>query len=58
MLETIIKSLSYLFLAGVLLVFISAAPRVRALWPRAFLLGFAISVTSAVLVLVTALLLA
>jgi len=56
--NTVIQIASYLFLAGILLVFSSIVPRVRAAWPRGFMVGFLLAVGSVLLVLVAALLLA
>lgn len=55
--ETVIQLASYLFLAGIVLVFASIVPRVRALWPRGFMVGFMLSVGSIFLVLLAALVL-
>lgn len=52
-----IQIASYLFLAGIALVFASIVPKVRSLWPRGFMVGFLLSVGSVFLVLVAALLL-
>ena len=55
--QTVIQIASYLFLAGIVVVFASIVPRVRALWPRGFMVGFLMSVGSVFMVLVAALLL-
>ncbi|NLG08412.1 MAG: hypothetical protein GX560_04030 [Deinococcales bacterium] len=52
--EQLIRLSSYLFLAGVLLVFLTIVPAVRERFPRAFGLGFLVAVASVVLVLVAA----
>lgn len=52
----LIQLASYIFLAGVLLVFASIVPAVRQRWPRGFMLGFVLSVGSVFLVLFAALL--
>jgi len=55
--ELVIRLASYLFLAGIVLVFASIVPQVRRFWPRGFMIGFLLSVGSVFLVLVAALLL-
>lgn len=54
---TVIQIASYLFLAGIVLVFASIVPKVRSLWPRGFMVGFMLSVGSIFLVLLAALVL-
>lgn len=53
--QLLIQISSYLFLAGILLVFASIVPRVRGVWPRGFMVGFLMSVGSIFLVLLAAL---
>lgn len=48
--ETIVKLASYLFLAGIVLVFLSTVPAFRRAWPKAFMVGFLTSVLSLFLV--------
>lgn len=52
---TLIQIASYLFLAGVLLVFATIVPAVRERYPRAFGLGFLLAVASIFIVLAAAL---
>lgn len=52
--ETLISIASYLFLAGVLLVFVSIFPAVRRRMPRALGYGFMLAVGSIFLVLLAA----
>lgn len=56
--DTVIQIASYVFLVGILLVFSSIVPKVRAAWPRGFMVGFLLAVGSVFLVLAAALLLA
>lgn len=56
--DTVIQIASYLFLAGILLVFASIVPRVRSAWPRGFMVGFLLAVGSVFLVLFAAMALA
>ena len=56
MLETIVRVASYLFLAGVVLLFSSAVPAVRKRLPRAFAAGSFMALGSFVLVLLGTLL--
>ncbi|MFA5552048.1 MAG: hypothetical protein WDA03_10595 [Trueperaceae bacterium] len=55
--QTVIQAASYVFLAGIVLVFASIVPRVRNAWPRGFMVGFMLSVGSIFLVLLAALVL-
>ncbi len=55
--ELVIRIASYLFLAGIVLVFASIAPKVRSAWPRGFMVGFLLAVGSVFLVLFAALVL-
>lgn len=55
--ELVIQVASYLFLAGILLVFSSIVPAVRRRWPRGFMIGFVTATGSVLLVLAAALLL-
>ncbi len=55
MLTLTVQVASYLFLAGVLLVFSSAVPKVRERFPRGFALGSFLALGSVLLVLVGAL---
>ncbi len=52
--ETLIRIASYVFLAGVLMVFVTIVPAVRERYPRAFGVGFLLSVASVFLVLAAA----
>lgn len=49
--ETLIQIAGYLFLAGILLVFVSIVPAVRRRAPRSFMAGFMLAVGSLLLVL-------
>lgn len=53
--ELLVQIASYLFLAGILLVFASIVPSVRRAWPRGFMVGFLTAVGSVFLVLFSAL---
>ena len=55
--ELTIQIASYLFLAGIVLVFASIVPKVRSLWPRGCMVGFMLAVGSVFLVLIASLLL-
>ena len=55
MLETSLRLLSFLFLLGVAMVFLSPVPALAKRWPRMLLAGFALAAASLVLVLVAAL---
>lgn len=52
--EPVITFSSYLFLAGVLLVFSTIFPAVRNRWPKALMVGFMLAVGSIFLVLFAA----
>jgi hypothetical protein len=52
--EQLIRISSYVFLAGVLLVFATVVPAVRERFPRAFGLGFLLAVASVFVVLAAA----
>lgn len=49
--ETLINIAAYIFLLGVVLVFISVVPAVRRRAPRSFMVGFLLSVLAIVMVL-------
>jgi hypothetical protein len=56
-LESVLRTASYIFLTGVLLVVASVVPALTRRWPRVMLVGFLLAVASLFMVLAAALLL-